>query len=475
MMRPIHRREILTGVAAALMAPAISRGAIPAGPETIIIIGGGLAGLTAAHRLRETGRRVIVLEARDDVGGRVRTIRSQFDNGLYGEAGAARISDVHVFVQHWLNKFDLNMVPFSPSEGHTVFALDGMSAFSDDPNIGERLGLNLREDERNLSPGELANKYLEGLPDNLRSSEIDNEALASWAEFDDTNWPDWLRRRGASDAAVRLLTLGADSSEISALYVLRQIFLHRAGRGYFRIEGGMDRLPRALAEALGDNIRTNCEVTALSQTASGVQVQFREDGETKTVTGSQAIIAVPFTLLRDIKVEPALSAEKRTVIANTPYRSSIRFLLQTDRPFWRNQDLSGAARTSAPCEIWDGSFGQLSVNGLLSVTAGGQPAMRERFAGLAADEQLRLGITMAQGAFRDFGDHYQKGITQNWTNDPWSRGAFAVSYPGQMTRWGTIGWNPEGRIHFAGEHVSPWPGWMEGALWSAERAVQEIL
>ena len=58
---------------------------------------------------------------------------------------------------------------------------------------------------------------------------------------------------------------------------------------------------------------------------------------------------------------------------------------------------------------------------------------------------------------------------------PWSRGAFAVSYPGQMTQWGTDGWYPEGRIHFAGEHVSPWPGWMEGALWSAERAVQEIL
>ncbi|MEE8438609.1 MAG: NAD(P)/FAD-dependent oxidoreductase, partial [Micropepsaceae bacterium] len=359
MTRPIRRRDVLSGGAAALVAPAIARGAIPAGPPTIIIIGAGLAGLTAAHRLRETGRRVIVLEARNVAGGRVRTIRGQFDNGLYAEAGAARISDVHHFVLHWMNKFGLNLVPFSPSEGRTLFALDGLSAFSNDPSVGERLGLNLRADERGLRPGELANLYLEGLPENLRSTEIDADALASWAAFDETSWPDWLRGRGASEAAVRLLTLGADSSEISALYVLRQIFLHRAGRGYFRIEGGMDRLPLALADALGDNIRYNCEVTALHQSASNVQVQFREAGEMKTVSGARAIIAIPFTLLRDIEVEPALSPEKREVISNIPYRSSIRFLLQTDRPYWRDQGLSGAARTSAPCEIWDGSFGQL--------------------------------------------------------------------------------------------------------------------
>ena len=94
---------------------------------------------------------------------------------------------------------------------------------------------------------------------------------------------------------------------------------------------------------------------------------------------------------------------------------------------------------------------------------------------MEVDDQLELGIAMARGAFPDLNEHYQQGFTQNWTDDPWSRGAFAVSYPGQMTRWGTTGWAPEGRLHFAGEHVSPWPGWMEGALWSAERVVQEIL
>ena len=475
MKRLFRRREVLSGAAAAIAAPAIARGAIPAGPETILVIGAGLAGMTAGLRIRETGRRVIVLEARDVAGGRVRTIRDPFDNGLYGEAGAARISDVHHFVLHWTNRFGLNLVPFSPEGGRTLFVMDGVTAFSDDPAAGAMLAPGLRDDEKGLTPPELANRYLEGLPGNLGTTELDEAAFASWEEFDRVTWPRWLSQRGASEAAVRLLTLGADSSEISALYVLRQIFLHREGRAYLKIEGGMDRLPQALSAELGEDIRYRCEVTAIEQTPWNVRVHYREAGEAKSVEGSRAIIAIPYTLLRNITLEPALSPEKRAIIANIPYRSSIRFLLQTDRPYWLDQELSGAARTSAPCEIWDGSVGQLSVNGLLSVTAGGQPAMRERFAALPEEAQLRLGIEMAEEAFPDLPAHYQKGFTQNWTEDPWARGAFAVSSPGQMTDWGTTAWTPEGRLHFAGEHVSPWPGWMEGALWSAERTVQEIL
>lgn len=465
----------MAGATASLVAPAIARAAIPGGAETIIVIGAGLAGMTAALRIRETGRRVIVLEARNVAGGRVRTIRDPFDNGLYGEAGAARISDVHHFVLHWLNRFGLNLVPFSPEDGHTVFATDNVSAFSDDPTASARLAPGLRDDEKGVIPAELMNRYLEGLPSSLASTDLDQATIASWTDFDQVTWPEWLKARGASDAAVRLLTLGADSSEISALYVLRQIFLHRAGRAYAKIEGGMDRLPHAIAEELGEDIRYGCEVTAIEQTPWNVTVHFEEGGETKRTEGSRAIIAIPYTLLRDIPLEPALSPEKREVISHIPYRSALRFLLQTDRPYWRTQDLSGAARTSAPCEIWDASVGQLSVNGLLSVTAGGQPAMREMFAAMDPDAQLRIGVEMAEGAFPDFTDHYQKGFTQNWTTEPWSKGAFAVSYPGQITKWGTAAWVPEGRLHFAGEHVSPWPGWMEGALWSAERVVQEIL
>ena len=476
-MKPaIRRREVLQGGLAATLMPAIARAAIaPRGPETVIVAGAGLAGLAAAYRLRETGRRVIVLEARSEPGGRVRTIRAPFDDGVYGEAGAARISDVHHFVLHWLNNMRLNAVPFSPPEGRTLFVMDTMRGFADDPAAIERLAGNLRQAERGLTPGELANLYLENLPESLARADADADAMRGWAPLDAMAWPQWLAARGASEGAVRLLTLGADSRDISALYVLRQIFLHRAGRGYFKIEGGMDRLPRAMAAELAGDLRYNCEVMGVSHGPQGVRVSYREAGEAKSVDGARVILAIPFSLLRKITIDPPFSPAKRMVVESLPYRSATRFLLQTDRSFWREAGLSGAARTDAPCEIWDASFGQLSVRGLLSVTAGGQPERREQLARLDEAGQLSLGLGMARGAFPEIDNHYQKGFTQNWTDDPWSQGAFAVFHPGQMTAWGDILGRPEGRVHFAGEHASPWPGWMEGAVWSAERVVQEIL
>jgi monoamine oxidase len=472
----IARRQMLAGAAAAAMfAPALVKGAIPGGPETIAVIGAGLAGLSAAIRLRETGRRVVVLEARGVPGGRVRTIRAPFDNGLYGEAGAARVSDLHHFVLHWMNRFNLRPVPFSPEGGRTIFAADGRRAYSDDPEAGGYLFPNLREDEKGVRAADLALRYLDGVPDSLRDPETNPERWNAWHDYDRMTWPEWLRTRGASADGVKLLTLGADSSEISALYVLRQISLHRGGTGYFKIEGGMDRLTSAMAEELGEDVRYHARVLGIAQSAGGVEIRFSENGESRTMAASRVLVTVPFPVLRDIAVTPEFSDEKRAIIGQMPYRASLRFLLQTRAPFWEPRGLSGAARTDAPCEIWNGSHGQLSVNGLLSVTAGGKPGMSAHLSNLSPYEQLQWGREIADTAFPGFAAAYQKGITQNWTDDPFSRGAFAVFHPGQMTRWGEKAYAPEGRVHFAGDHVSPWPGWMEGALWSAERALQELL
>jgi NADPH-dependent 2,4-dienoyl-CoA reductase/sulfur reductase-like enzyme len=120
--RGVRRRHILQGALAAACAAQWARAAFqPGAVETVIVLGAGLAGLASAYRLRETGRRVVVLEARPAPGGRVRTARMPFDDGLYGELGAARIADTHHYVLHWLNQMGLSVVPFAPSEGATLF------------------------------------------------------------------------------------------------------------------------------------------------------------------------------------------------------------------------------------------------------------------------------------------------------------------------------------------------------------------
>ena len=466
--RGIRRRELLT-VAAAAFVPRLARAA-PA-PESVIVIGAGLAGLAAAHRLREAGKHVTVLEARDAAGGRVRTARAPFDDGLYGELGAARIADTHSYVLNWVNRFGLSLVPFGPAQGSELLALNGVRAHAEDAQAGTRLVRDLLPEERNLTPGALLVPYIAGLPDDLGLPAPDAGAFARWAAYDQMTWPAWLRSRGASAGAVRLLTMGTDSENVSALYVLRKFLTHRDMRQFYKIAGGMDALPKAFAAMLMNEIRYNCEVLRIARGARDVRVTFRASGKNEIIAGDRAVITIPFSILRSVAVDPPFSAAKARAIEQMRYLEATRFLLQTKTRFWTAQGLTGAART-APAELWDASFGEKGAPGLLSLTASGDPALT-RMQG--ADARLRYALTMAAEAFPDITLQFQKGLTHNWAQEPWSKGAYAVFYPGQITGWGNAIASAEGRIHFAGEHVSAFPGWMEGALMSAERAVQEIL
>src|SRR3977135_4386150 len=144
--RPLRlgRRRFLKGALSAVAA-------VPAGgavaqnrrfpapkAETILVVGAGLAGLCAAHRLREAGKRVIVIEARPVPGGRVRTLRGYFDDGIYAELGAARVAESHEYVLTWLNALGLSLTPFAPA-GVSIQVLGTQRARSDDEAARESL------------------------------------------------------------------------------------------------------------------------------------------------------------------------------------------------------------------------------------------------------------------------------------------------------------------------------------------------
>src|SRR3977135_3210252 len=170
-----HRRGFLKAAlsAASLVAtPTNLRAAARAATETILVVGAGLAGLCAAHRLREAGKRVIVIEARPVPGGRVRTLRGYFDDGLYAELGAARVAESHSYVLNWLNDLGLSLTPFAPA-GAGIQVLNNHRALSDDEAARERLAPDLHRDERGLGSGELLRKYTEGGPGELGHADVD--------------------------------------------------------------------------------------------------------------------------------------------------------------------------------------------------------------------------------------------------------------------------------------------------------------
>ncbi len=442
----LPRRRFIASIAApAVVTVACARRARLGPEDPIVIVGAGLAGLQAADLIRRAGKPVIVLEASASPGGRVRTLRGPFSDGLYGEAGASRIANTHARVMRLAAEHRLPLTPFAQAAGSTVVAARQWRWRLPEDLPRAAAALALAREEKGLAPAALLRKYVGDTPDHLTDA---HDAVA---------WPAWLASRGASSGAVTLMTLGGDSRGLSARYVLQQMALLGTSTVFFRIDGGMDRLVRAFANRMSDIVRYNSPVMRVEQSSQGVSVGVSQAGRALSLKASRVIFANPFSTLRHIDVRPTVSAGKARVIAEMPYYQATRVLCQCRTRFWEGDRLSGAARTDDPAEIWDATPDRDLDAGVLTSTSSGDArrALVRAFPRLAREIEREAAVS--------------------WATEPWARGAFAVFHPGQMTAFASDLSRPEGRLHFAGEHTSRWSGWMEGALESGERVASEVL
>jgi len=265
MGRDVTRRRFLQlsalaapAVPSLLQRPAQPDAANPGNPgNAIVIVGAGLAGLRAADLLRRAGRQVVVLEARERAGGRVMTVRSPFDDGLHAEAGPIRIAGAHQAVLRAVRSFGLTLTPFASSQGSPVVAIQGKALPAAEVGGADQ--------------AELLDRYIGVLPDDLAEPAATADSYTRWRSYDRLSWPDYLRSRGAPPEAITRMTVGGDATDLSALFVLRQFAMLRRSTQRYKISGGMDLLPRAMASALGNVVRYNAAVVRVSErTAASV-------------------------------------------------------------------------------------------------------------------------------------------------------------------------------------------------------------
>ena len=446
-------------------------------PKKVIVIGAGLAGLSAAFELTQTGHDVTVLEARTRSCGRVYTLRDPFSDGIYAEAGAFSFSDAHDLTLKYARLFDLPIVPEESRDLASIVSIKGKRIKA---KRGEKIQwpLNLTPEEERLGFAGVWTKYVESVLPEIGKAPAQDLPLASLKKYDQMTFSQFLRRQGLSPDAVAVLRLGyldffGDGIDaISALQLLRDTAL-QTGKKWYMIKGGNDLLPRAFAHRLADKIHHGTPVVKIEHDARGVRVVFLQFDTPQKVTADYVICAIPFSTLKRVEVVPQFSPEKQRAIEELPYTSVARVLIQTRRRFWVDEGLSGEAATDLPV-MWvaEATSNQQGPRGILLSNITGPQA--RRVTAMRARERISFTLQTTEQLFPGISQHFEGGISKCWDEDEWARGGYAWFKPGQMASLMPYIARPEGRVHFAGEHTSAWFGYMQGALESGARAPREI-
>jgi monoamine oxidase len=481
MKRVLDRRGFLKRAAAAApalaAAPAFSLARATAPPKKVVVVGAGLAGLSAAFELTRAGHDVTVLEAQSRPGGRVQTVRGPFADGLYAEAGATNVFDNHHWTLKYINLFGVELEPYKPSDLASVYHVRGKRLLVR-PGQKVEWPYALRPDEMEMGRRGMWLKYVAPALKELGDPEAPGWPPAEALKYDRVSYAEFLRERGASPEAVAFLRLGtADqlgegADDVSALDLLRE-FLHRERhKQSFLIKGGSDRLPLAFSARLGEKIHYGAPVVKIEQGTAGANVWFMKAGRQQALAADRVVCAVPFTVLRRMQVS-GLSSAKRRAIEQLQLTSVARVFLQTRTRFWLAEGLTGSATTDLPIMgAYEKTANQPGTRGIIETYQAGRHA--RHMAALGAGERLTAALEGAEALFPSIREGYEGGASKCWDEDEWARGAYTWFAPGQMASLLPLAARPEGRIHFAGEHASSTPGWMHGALEAGNRAAREI-
>ena len=466
----LTRRDALRGAAATALStiamPAVAQ--VSSGRKDVLVLGAGMAGLTSALALLRQGHNVTVIEYQDRVGGRLLSLPLR--DGQFTEAGGGHFRSNMPYVISYIRHFGLPT--HSLNDGLPRYLVEGKSG--DGSNLGS-WPWDVAPEERGVTVSSSLNRYLyrAGLDTDtvLDSRWPDPEALA---RLDTVTVGDLIRNVGASEAFCKLLDAhgGTFTSASQALGAIPDLAYHFGDQNLFRIQGGNQRLPAALARAIGhERIILNAPVKVIDQLGARIRVTVQDGRE---FTGDAVISTIPFSVFDSIEVRPSWSPAKRRMFQEMEWDKTVKVIVQTRTPSWLKKGLHG----------WPLAGGDRAWERVIDIT-GNEPGGygnvffylngRNAEALLARPRETRALEVVDQ--FRsDMPDLFDEVLLVRdfaWTEQPWIKGSFGSTPLGggwMVKEWST----PEGRIHFAGDFTTLKTGWVEGAIESGLRAARQI-
>lgn len=486
----INRRELIKG-GMSLSALALANPLSAKVPEktSVVIIGGGLAGLNSALILKDAGVNVILLEGSSRVGGRVHTADGVETRPEYG---ASQIGRSYARLLSLCERFKLNLVPeqrhLMPMSNYVNQTWVKSTDWENSP-LNKTVGK-----ERKIPPALLGSKLLTEL------NPLKN--LTDWldpknAPFDISVY-DLLKKNGASDEAMKLVNVTTDLHTASALGLLQE-----KNRGLFElsfsdaqtevidrpygfenkkgkhdklamvsnIEGGCSRLPEAMAKELGERVRTDKIVREINMSETGAQVRCLDGSRFDC---DYVISAIPFSTLQFVSISPRVEGAKAESIFKLDYADTTRAFGIIEEPFWEEDGLEPSFFTDETIQMFWAIDKRTDEDKPRFMVVFTDPAA-SRIDQLPKHEAIAL-IESEINRIRPSTKGKLKFVDMyGWKTDPLAQGCRHMYAPGQVTQFAKEIVEPHYRLHFAGEHTRRTDMGMESALETGERAAVEII
>ncbi len=440
----------------------------------VVVVGAGLAGLTAARELIVAGLTVIVLEARDRVGGRTYTV--SLPDGTFVDQGAQWVGPN----QHRLLALaeELEVKTFNTYDaGNNIEHYQGQ-------HFVYAGAISMRDPAVTMETVELL------LELNLLAQEVPLDApwtAEKAAEWDAQTVGSWSKANIASEDVRTWLTLvvqaifSCEPHDLSFLHFL--FYVHSGGslnelasvaRGAQerRFSGGTQQLSTKMAQPLGERLVLNAPVHTIMQDEHGVRVE----SDALIVIAQHVVVAIPPTLAGRIRYRPKLPAMRDQLTQRMPMGTVIKVHCCYETAFWRDEGLSGQVGSdSGPVRI---TFDNSPESGTPGILLGFIEGDDGRIWGQRSLEERRAEVIACM--VRYFGEKAAQPyayVEQNWAEEEYSRGCYAgYMPPGVLRIYGEALRTPIGRIYWAGtETATVWNGYMDGAIQSGVRVANEII
>jgi monoamine oxidase len=481
----LRRRELLIGgaglAAAAMLSGPISR-ALAAGGPRIVVVGGGLAGLTCAYRLQQAGYRAELHEASDRLGGRCWTRRGEFAEGQIAEHGGELIDQGHTQTRQLAQELGLkldNLLAAELNGADPFYYFDGAPySFADATDDLKQIWQQLHKD---VSAASYPTLYTQSTQ---RGRELDAISIADWIR---AYVPGGLKSKLGQllDVAYNI-EYGAETSVQSSLNML--YLLGYSGQGQLRIfgpsnekyhvRGGNDQISDRLAAALQGQLTTGSELVAIARAADGgYRLSFQSGLTTSTVAADRVVLALPFSMLRGVDYSKAgFSAVKKTAIEQLGMGTNSKLHLQFKDRYWNTLGNQGDTYADTGYQTtWDVTRAQPGSAGILVDYTGGNVGASFG-SGTPAERAARF-LKQLEPVLPGIGARWNGRATVDyWQGYEWTKGSYSYWKVGQYTKFAGAEGQSEGACHFAGEHTSvDFQGYLNGAVESGERATAEIL